>query len=158
MDYFELLTDVPDKELAEFRQALAGDTVNPMEIKKRLGREIVAQLYDWKAAGEAEEQFTKVFQKKEKPETIQEHHISFSKITSKQGDKEFIDVSQILVETGLAQSRSEANRLISQGGTVIADEVVDNRLWPKEKVQSGSIIKVGKRRFAKVINTDILNS
>ncbi len=154
MDYFELVTDVADKELEEFRQELETATVNPMELKKRLAGEIVTKLHSQKAATEAETHFTKVFQKKEKPDTIREHYISFNKITSKRGNKEFIDISQILVETELAQSRSEANRLIYQGGTVIADEVVDNRLWPKEKVESGSIIKVGKRRFAKVINTD----
>ncbi|GAG34153.1 unnamed protein product, partial [marine sediment metagenome] len=45
MDYFELLTDVADKELGEFRQGLGQETINPMELKKRLGRELVAQLY-----------------------------------------------------------------------------------------------------------------
>ncbi len=64
MDYFELLTDVPDEELGEFRQALAGDTINPMIIKKRLAKEIVTQLYSQKSATEAEEHFTRVFQER----------------------------------------------------------------------------------------------
>src|SRR3989304_807687 len=53
LPYFELVTDIPDQELEEFRQALASGEVNPMEIKKRLAREIVAQLYSQKAATEA---------------------------------------------------------------------------------------------------------
>lgn len=154
MQYFELVTDAPDEELEEFRRALAGDTVNPMELKKRLAREIVTQLYDQKEATEAEEHFARVVQKREKPNEIQEHYISFSKITSKRANKVFIDISQLLVETGLAKSRSEANRLIYQGGTIIADEVVTSRMAPIEMVQSGTVIKVGRRRFAKVINTD----
>ncbi|GAI83060.1 unnamed protein product, partial [marine sediment metagenome] len=48
-------------------------------------------------------------------------------------------------------SRSEANRLIAQGAVSIDGEKVSDNIAP---VQSGSIIKVGKRRFAKVINTD----
>jgi tyrosyl-tRNA synthetase len=55
------------------------------------------------------------------------------------------------VETGLAESRSEANRLIAAGSTAIAGETVTSHI---AEVQSGSIIKVGKRRFAKVIDTD----
>jgi len=154
IQYFELVTDVPDEELEEFRQELRNETINPMTLKKRLAREVVTQLYNQKAASEAEENFTRVFQKREVPEEIPEYRISFKQLTSKRADKEFIDISQLLVETGLAESRSEANRLIYQGGTVIADEVVTSRMAPIEMVQSGTVIKVGKRRFARVINTD----
>ncbi|MFC2056599.1 tyrosine--tRNA ligase [Chloroflexota bacterium] len=154
IDYFELLTDVLDKELAESRQALADDTINPMELKKRLAREIATQLYDQKAASEAEGHFEKVFQKREVPDTMQKSRISKSKLTIERDNRKFIDFSRLLVETGLAESRSEANRLISQGGTVIDDKVVTSRMVPFDDVESGSVIKVGKRRFAKVVNTD----
>ena len=63
LQYFELLTDVPDAELAEFKQGLKDESVNPMILKKRLARELVTQLYDQKAATEAEGNFEKVFQK-----------------------------------------------------------------------------------------------
>ncbi|MEE8413156.1 MAG: tyrosine--tRNA ligase, partial [Dehalococcoidales bacterium] len=79
MDYFELLTDVPDKELAEFRQALENDSVNPMELKKRLAREIITQLYDQKAASKAEQNFVKTVQNREVPEEIEEYTVSFDK-------------------------------------------------------------------------------
>jgi len=154
MDYFELLTDVSDDELADFRQALSDNTVNPMNLKKRLAGEIVIQLHDEKVAARAEEHFASVIQRKEVPDEIQEHYISFSALTARQSGKAYIDISRLLVVTGLAESRTEANRLISQGGTVIADEVITSRLAPAETFQSGTIIKVGKRRFAKVINTD----
>ena len=54
LDYFELVTDVPDEELQEFRQELSNETINPMNLKKRLAREILSQLYDQKAATFAE--------------------------------------------------------------------------------------------------------
>ncbi|MFC1948889.1 tyrosine--tRNA ligase [Chloroflexota bacterium] len=156
MDYFELLTDVPDKELAEFRQALDNDSVNPMELKKRLAREIIAQLHDAGTATNAEEQFAKLVQRREVPDEIKEHRVSFRKLTSEQSGKPYIDISRLMVEIELTESRSEANRMISQGGTVINDQVVHSRMIPVDDIQSGTVIKVGKRRFAKVINTDTI--
>jgi len=161
LDYFELLTDIPDKELEEFKQALAGNTVNPMELKKRLAREIVTQLYSQKDAAEAEEQFKKTVQKKESPEEIPEFHlslVSFSKAGAPQKGSGIVvlgmndyDISGIIVATHQAESRSEAMRLIKQGAVSIDGTKISNNL---ATLKSGSIIKVGKRRFAKVVNTD----
>ncbi|UCC59686.1 MAG: tyrosine--tRNA ligase [Dehalococcoidia bacterium] len=72
MDYFELITDVPDEELSEFRQQLSDGSVNPMELKKRLAREIVGQFHSGDDAREAESYFESVVQKKEIPEEIRE--------------------------------------------------------------------------------------
>jgi tyrosyl-tRNA synthetase len=94
-----------------------------------------------------------VVQKKELPEEIPEYRISFKQLISERAGGVDLDISRLLVATGLAESRSEANRLIAHGGTAIAGETVTSRIAP---VQSGSIIKVGKRRFAKVINSDTL--
>jgi tyrosyl-tRNA synthetase len=151
LTYFELLTDVPDGELEDLKKELDHDTVNPMELKKRLARGIVARLYDQKAGAEAEEHFVRVFQEREVPEGIRECFVSFSKLAPERGEEVGIDIGRLLVETGLVESRSEANRLISHGGTVIAGETVTSRIAP---VQSGTVIKVGKRRFARVIDTD----
>jgi len=146
MDYFELVTDVPDKELEGFRQELSRKTVNPMILKKRLAREIVAQLYSEKAASKAEQHFARVFQKREVPEEIKEYHITL---------RAGIGLRDILVEAHLAKSRSEAGRLIEQGAVSIDGEKVTSYT---ATVKSGSVIKVGKHRFAKVINSDILKS
>ena len=151
IQYFELVTDVPDQELEEFRQGLRDETTNPMTLKKRLAREIVTQLYNQRAARGAEEHFVRVFQKREVPEEIPEYRLSFKQLTSKRAGEVGIDISRLLVATGLAESRSEANRLIAHGGTAIAGETVTSRVVP---VQSGSIIKVGKRRWVRLVDTD----
>ncbi|HLB27898.1 MAG TPA: tyrosine--tRNA ligase, partial [Dehalococcoidales bacterium] len=135
VQYFELLTDISAAELAEFKQAMANNTVNPMELKKRLAREIVTQLNDKKTAAEAEEHFQKVVQKKEAPEVIPAvkitnellRKIKARSITEKGGlgiIKEvgkpeeagtwFVSVTLLLTEIGLAKSRSDAKRLIKQ--------------------------------------------
>ncbi len=152
MQYFELLTDVPDKEQEEFKQELAGGKINPMTLKKRLACEIITQLDGEAVAHEAEGHFEKVHQRREQPEEIREYRISFRKLTSERDGKAFIDISRLLVETGLAESRSEANRLIAQAGTTVAGEVVTGRLVPAETVPSGVILTVGKLRFAKLID------
>jgi len=134
-DYFELVTDVPDKELAELKQGVKSESLNPMTAKKQLAREIVSQLYDPKAATEAENSFTRVFQKRELPEEIPEF--------VQPGD---MPITRLLVESGLTESRSEAHRLIQQGAVSINGQKVTSAY---EIVPKGSIIKVGKRRYLK---------
>jgi len=132
LNYFELVTDVPDEELEEFRQKLNDETINPMELKKRLAREIVTQLYDQKAAAEAEEQFVKLVQKREVPKEID--------LGTKAGD----NIQDYLVKNQLVKSRSEARRLIVQGGIYAFNERITDVNWivPKDV-----IIRVGKRRY-----------
>ena len=134
MNYFELLTDVPDQELEEFRQGLKGETVNPMELKKRLAREIITQLYSKEAAAEAEGHFERTVQKREVPKEIS------------LGTKSVGSLQDYLVKNQLAKSRSEAKRLIEQGAVYLdGKRVTDvNFTFPKD-----TIIRVGKRRYLK---------
>ena len=136
LDYFELVTDVPDDELEEFRQELGNETINPMMLKKRLAREIVTQLYSQKEAAEAEKQFVKVVQRREVPEEIAEYR-----------QTEYIPISRLLVKAGLVGSHSEVNRLIKQGAVSIDGKRISSNTAPYE---NGSIIKVGKRSWIKI--------
>ena len=155
IQYFELVTDVPDEELEEFRQGLRNETVNPMTLKKRLAREIVSQLYNQRAASEAEEYFVRVFQKKELPDEdeIEDLPINlyFKDLSPEQMEFTSVDIAKLLVVTRKVKSRSEANRLIGQGAISIDGKKLTG---PTAHIKIGSIIKVGKRRFAKVINTN----
>jgi len=165
LQYFELVTDVPDEDLVEFREQLQRESINPMELKKLLARELITQLHDQKAATEAEEHFVKVIQQRELPKEIPEFRFSFNEIATLMADSAIDarktsmkitgvddrDVSRIIVKTGQAKSRSEASRLIEQGAVSIDGEKVTSNVAP---VKNGSIIKVGKRRIARVINTD----
>ncbi len=155
MQYFELVTDIPDKELEEFRQGLNDETINPMTLKKRLAREIVTQLYDQRAATGAEEHFARVVQRKEVPDNIEDLPINlyFKDLSPEQMEFTGVDISKLLVVTRKVKSRSEANRLIEQGAISIDGKKLTSTT---AHIKIGSIIKVGKRRFAKVINTDTL--
>jgi tyrosyl-tRNA synthetase len=134
LPYFELLTDVPDAELAEIKKQIEGG-VNPMSLKKRLAREIVGQLFSGEETKAAESHFERTVQNKEVPDEIEEYAL-----------KDNTTISQLMAEAKLAASRSEAIRLIKQGGVTIDGEKIEDFNAP---VAKGVTIKVGKRRYLK---------
>jgi len=144
MDYFELLTDVPDKELAGFKQQLAAQSVNPMMLKKRLARDIVVQFHGADAAKDAESSFEKVVQKRGVPEDAEEYTAKGHYL----GNGLYrLDIAPALLEKGLVKSRGEVKRLLAQGAIEVNGKRIDNSIV---EVPSGSVIQVGKRRFLKV--------
>ena len=140
VNYFDLVTDVEAAELEEIRQALATQSVNPMELKKRLAREIVGQFHDASAVRDAEAHFERVVQGREAPEEI-----PTASLGSLQGQR----LSRILVMANLASSTAAAKRLISQGAVekngekLTADLVMDD-------LKAGDVLKVGKQSFRRV--------
>ena len=143
IDYLELVTDIPDEEIAEFKAQIAKQAVNPMTVKKRLAYEIVAQFHSAQAADEAEGHFAKVFQKGEVPD---EAVVTINASTGLNST-----LSAELTKAGLTKSRSEARRLLAQGAIEIDGEAVTEDL-EVARINKGSIIKVGKRRFAKFVD------
>ncbi|MDD5127143.1 MAG: tyrosine--tRNA ligase [Dehalococcoidales bacterium] len=137
LQYFELVTDVPFEELEGFRRDMEQGKINPMVLKKRLGRELVQQLYDAGAATEAEKHFEKVFQKQELPENVPTIQVSETSP----------DLRKLLVANKLVGSMSEAVRLINQGAVKVDGEKVTGFNHP---LQNGCIIQVGKLKFVKV--------
>ena len=142
LTYFELLTDVPDEELKEFKSQL-DNGVNPMTLKKRLAGDIITQLYSRQEADEAEKHFERVVQKKEAPDEIQEIRLSLK--------NECLPINKLLSKFQVTSSTGEASRLIIQGAVSIDGEKITDNEAP---YQHGSIIKVGKRRFIRINDTD----
>ena len=139
IDYLELVTDVPDEEIAEFKAQMASSSVNPMDVKKRLAYELVTQFHDVRDAQVAENRWAKQFQKREVPEE------EVIKLKTPVGLRATLTVE--LTKAGLTKSRSEARRLLAQGAIEINGEVVTEDL-EMAQIKKGSVIKVGKRRFA----------
>ena len=137
IQYFELLTYVPDSELADFRRQLVGNTINPMILKKRLAVELVTQLHGREEAVKADENFTKVFQNREMPEEITEFEVAADE-----------DIRDIVTRANIAKSRSDANRLLQQGAISIDGVKINSSKTP---YQNGNIIRVGKHHFIKVV-------
>jgi len=157
VQYYELLTDITPEELADIQQQMKSG-INPMALKKRLAKTLVTQFYGGKEAEEAEAHFEKTVQNKELPDEIEEKSFSFNKYTtnllnSNKPDEKVVNLSALLADIHMASSRSEATRLIKQGGVSINGVTIEFA-FPPYPLKSGSIIKVGKRRYVKVINKD----
>jgi tyrosyl-tRNA synthetase len=113
-----------------------------------LAKKIVEIYHGKTAAKKAEKEFNRVFKEKKVP----------SKMPVFIVPQESYPVLKLLVELNLAQSKSEAKRLIEEGGVKIIKPTIDNkqltiklRDWKEEiKIQDEMILKVGKRKFAKI--------
>lgn len=139
-NYFELATDVPNNELAEIKNQLEDPTVNPRNIKRRLARTIAAMYTSEQAAQDAEDEFDRIFIKKEMPDEIPEFQW---KDNLKPG------ILDLLVITNSAPSKGEARRLVAQGGVSIDGEKVDD-IAASVDIKDGSVLKVGKRKFLRI--------
>lgn len=133
MQYFEYATCVPMDEIKAIERELKSGT-NPRDIKKRLAKEIVTLYHGPKPSEEAKEEWANVFSNKKKPSEIEEVKVK---------SKNIIDV---LVETKLAVSKSEAKRLLEQRGVQLNDQEANET----SDTSSGDLIQVGKRRFIRL--------
>jgi tyrosyl-tRNA synthetase len=143
--YFRLCTDVPEEEIALIKKELKEGEVNPAEVKRRLAREIV-QIYHGEAEAErAQSHFDRVFKERKLPENIPECELP-PELVKPDGT---IWIVKLITGLNLASSNSEARRLIEQGGVKLNGETVSS-VELEIKPNSGDVIQVGKRRFAKI--------
>ena len=140
-EYFVLATNLPAADLASIKAELDNPANNPRNTKRRLARELVALYHSREAAKLAEEEFDRIFVKKDLPDEVPERAVSAEGGT--------IGIIKLLTEAGLVSSNSEARRMVDQGAvSVDGNKVVDpNALINLER---SAIVKVGKRRFARV--------
>ncbi|MFZ0391871.1 MAG: tyrosine--tRNA ligase [Calditrichia bacterium] len=137
--YFELVSDISLDELARIRSLLEDPNTNPMELKRHLGRTLVRMYHGPEAAAGAENHFDLVHKKREVPEDIPQYQLPGSPVR-------LID---LMVENKLAGGKSEARRLVRQGGVKLDGETVSDELM---EIQPGreQVLKVGKRKFLKI--------
>ncbi len=139
-DYFTLVTDLPEKEIGKMREECDKGKMNPRDAKARLAREIVTEFHSAEAAAEAEEEFDKVFRQGGRPEEIPEHL---------EDDAE-VPLVEVLVNAGLCKSKTEARKVIEQGGVKIDDQVAIDVGTTVEATEKGVVIQKGKRHFIRV--------
>ncbi len=140
--YFELLSFHPINEIAEWRQQVDHERLNPRDVKFKLAEELVARFHNVEAGRHALAAFIERFQKGALPEDLAEVQVQ-----SRDGR---LPIANLLKESGLVASTSEALRLIQQGAVRIDGERVDSR---DLELTAGSdhVYQVGKRRVAKII-------
>ncbi len=137
-EYFELLTDVDLKEVEKISAGIGEKSVNPRDLKERLAEEIVCWLRGPREGAKAKENFRNVFQKKLAPEEMPVFRVKTAE-----------NWKEALFRFGLAKSLSDAQRLVEQGAVSIDGAVVKS--WREAAaVKKPAVLKVGKRRFAKL--------
>jgi tyrosyl-tRNA synthetase len=137
--YLTLAADASDDRIKEVELSLNDPEQNPRDAKRLLARTLVELYYDNDSAKKAENHFDQVIVNKNIPEDMPEYHI-----------KNEMLIIDIIFESKMSSSKSEARRLIKQGAVSIDGEKIDN---PNLALTSDNIcvIKVGKRRFLKLI-------
>lgn len=138
--YFELISFRTLEEVHKLREDVANG-MNPRDVKFLLAEEIAARFHDSKVAQSAREKFIAQFQQGRLPDNMPD-----IKMTN---EGKSMPISNVIKVAGLADSTSEANRLIQQGAVRVDGERIEDRNWmlePKKEI----ILQVGKRRFARI--------
>jgi tyrosyl-tRNA synthetase len=140
--YYELASDISSSELNGIKHQLEDSNVNPRDIKRKLARTLVRMYHSEEAAIQAQEEFDKIFIKKEVPDEVEEFRID-------ENNSEF-NILELILKVNFAPSKGEARRLVAQGGVSInGDKISDfNSIV---KLTDGMVLKVGKRKFIKFI-------
>jgi len=136
--YYVLCTDLTPAEI----EARKNDG-HPMEAKRALAKSIIRDFHSAEAAEEAEAEFRRIFSERQAPTEIDETTLPAS------DEKQFL--TKVIVAAGLAETNKEAQRLVAQGGVLVDEEKVDDS---RATIDAGAgksyLLKVGKRRFARV--------
>ena len=144
--YYELLTDVSLSQIEDWQNEIRGETLNPRDLKSKLARMVVADFWGKDEAENAAQEFDLVFKQKEIPSDLEVRVVDSAKI-SESAEANIIDVlEEILV------SRGEVKRLIRQGGIYIDGNRIDDiELKLNFSKKSDYVLKIGKRRFYKIV-------
>jgi tyrosyl-tRNA synthetase len=141
--YYLLCTDLTPAQVSELRQRVESGQLHPMEAKKSLAKSIIRDFHDEAAAESAEAEFRRVFSERQAPTEIEE--------TTLPASDEPQMLTKVITSAKLAESNKDAQRLIAQGGVLVDDVKVDSTRHVLDATAGKSyLLKVGKRRFAKV--------
>lgn len=138
--YFELVSDVDSTELKSLKTDLENPQTNPRDVKQYLGRTLVRMYHDQQAAEQAETAFKQIFVKKDIPDEMPEVKIEETEIR----------IVDLMIKTGTADSKGQARRLVQGGGVSVNGNKI-NDPFTNITVESGQVLKVGKRKFVKLL-------
>ena len=146
MPYFECLTDINEQELSELNRAMENESINPMDAKKTLAKQIVTQMYEINSANSAQAEFESVVQNKEIPNDLDE--VSIENLNTIRNLK----LSNFLANFNLVKSNSEARRLIDQNAVSINNVIVKENLNVSElHLNTTNLLKIGRNKYVKLL-------
>ncbi|MGH9775629.1 MAG: tyrosine--tRNA ligase [Candidatus Acidiferrales bacterium] len=142
--YYELLTDFAPPVIVRLREEVRTGALHPMDAKMQLAHTIIAGFHGEDAARKAAEEFQRVFRDRRPPEEAPQHSVKIS--------SQPLRLSALLVELGVAPSRSEAERLIKHGGVEINGErVTEVRKEMDLSKRVDFLLRAGKKKFLRVV-------
>ncbi|MDP2660402.1 MAG: tyrosine--tRNA ligase [Dehalococcoidia bacterium] len=144
LNYFELLTDVQAEELETIRLAITEQSVNPIDLKQRLARDIVSQFHGVDAAAEAEGQFNRVVRGRGVPSEMPRVFLTSECWGAS------LEPVDLIMALGTVPSRAEAKRLLKQGAVELDGESLraggSVTLDPSRR----HVVRIGKLRFVEL--------
>jgi len=143
--YYELCTDIPMEEINSLISGIESNAIHPMDVKKRLAREIITIYHGETQAKEAQAEFERIFSQKDIPTDIPTFKIPDDKTENNK-----CTLMTLAIEANFSLTNSELRRLISDGAISLNGE---KKTDFKELIElkDGIIVKAGKRKFAKLI-------
>lgn len=131
----ELCTEYPQEQIERIKKGFKRKLINPRDAKLILGYEVVRIYYGKEKAQDEQNKFINTIIKKGLPKEKAIHSLTL-KLPPR-------DIIYVLVNGGLASSKSSAWRLVNQGAVKLDSERIDN---PKYILTGGELIEVGKKR------------
>jgi tyrosyl-tRNA synthetase len=138
--YYELLTDLSLPQIGALKDKTAEGTVHPMQAKMDLASHIISDFHTEAEAKKAREHFSHVFRRREVPTDMPEFQLPAS--------SQPVAVVDLIVKVSFAGSKSEARRLVKQGGVSVDSQKVGD-VTASFTAETGTevMLKVGKRKF-----------
>jgi len=137
--WFTLAADADETVVKSAESRLADSSINPMEVKRELARAVVELYYDAETASQAEQHFNTIVVGKGTPDDIPEFSLNEEDL-----------IVNVIFNAGILQSKGEARRMIKQGAVKLDGESITD-IQATITPSGEQILKVGKRRFLKVI-------
>ena len=141
LKYYKLAVFADRKKVNEVKSLLKDDTNNPRDIKRSLAKDLVKKYYSEKEADLAQSSFDQIFVKRDNPENMQVRKIDSD-----------VGLLELITEEGLVASKGEGKRLLNQNAIKINGQVCNDINFVISSSEKEFVIKVGKRRFLKVIS------
>lgn len=142
-EIFGKVMSIPDDVMGQYYDLLLGDSpdssLSPVQQKRSLARQLVSRYHSDEDAAAAEAHFDRLFKSHEAPEEIESLQITDAEVHL-----------PALIAEAFGLSRSESRRLIEQGGVSLDGEVVETLDAPAAEL-AGKTLKVGKRRFKRLV-------
>ena len=153
--YLELLTDMTSDEIQRKKADVESGQLHPMKLKGELASRIAADFHGEEAAAQAADHFARVHQRRENPESIQALEIRIADSANQWSDGASVQRSaslvQILVEAGMAPSKTEARRLIKAGAVEVENERVTDVTKSFPLDSPPFVLRCGKLHFRRII-------